>query len=49
MLLIVFNNFPRPSKAKYSHWIGIIIESEAVRAFKVISPSDGAQSIIMKS
>lgn len=32
-------------KAKYSHCTGIITESAAVRAFTVISPSDGEQSI----
>jgi hypothetical protein len=45
----VFNNLPRPSNAKYSHCIGIKTELEPVRAFKVISPRDGAQSIIIKS
>ena len=47
MILIVFNNFPRPSKAKYSHWIGTMIESETANAFKVKIPSEGAQSMII--
>ena len=47
MILIVFNNFPRPSSAKYSHWIGTIIESEAANAFRVKIPNDGAQSIMI--
>ena len=46
-LLIVLRSLPNPSKAKYSHWIGTITELAAVRAFKVISPNDGAQSINM--
>ena len=48
-LLIVFSNLPRPSRAKYSHWIGIITESEPVRALSVIRPNEGAQSINIKS
>ena len=38
-----------PSKARYSHWIGIITLSEATSAFKVRSPSAGGQSITMNS
>ena len=45
-LLIVFNNFPNPSSAKYSHWIGIIILSAAVNALRVSNPKEGAQSVI---
>lgn len=46
-ILMVFNNLPKPSKAKYSHWIGIITESAAVNALIVISPRLGAQSMMM--
>ena len=46
---MVFNNLPRPSKAKYSHCTGIITESDAVSAFTVIKPSDGEQSMKIKS
>ena len=45
MLLMVFNNLPKPSSAKYSHCIGIITESEAVNAFSVNRPNEGAQSM----
>ena len=47
MIFIVFKSFPRPSKAKYSHWIGTITESAAAKAFKVNIPNEGAQSIKM--
>ena len=43
----MFKSLTRPSNAKYSHCIGIITEYAAVNAFKVISPKEGAQSIIM--
>ena len=47
--VIVFNNLPKPSRAKYSHWTGTITESAAVRALTVIKPKEGEQSIIIKS
>ena len=46
---MVFNNLEIPSRAKYSHCTGIITESAAVNALTVISPSEGEQSISMKS
>ena len=47
MIFIVFKSFPKPSKAKYSHWIGTITESAAANAFRVNIPKEGAQSIMM--
>ena len=44
--IIVFNNCMIPSRAKNSHWTGIITEFDAVKAFVVINPNDGGQSII---
>ncbi|CAI8394651.1 MAG: Uncharacterised protein [Flavobacterium sp. SCGC AAA160-P02] len=46
---MVFNSFPRPSKAKYSHCMGMTTESAATNEFKVNNPREGAQSIIIKS
>jgi len=46
---MVFNNLPKPSSAKYSHCTGIITESAAVKEFTVINPSEGEQSMIIKS
>ena len=43
----VFNSCPKPSSAKYSHCTGINTLSEAVKAFNVIKPNDGGQSIKM--
>ena len=42
---MAFNSCVIPSSAKYSHWTGIITESDAVRALVVIIPSAGGQSI----
>ena len=46
---MVSKSLPKPSKAKYSHCTGIITESEATKEFTVTIPSDGEQSIIIKS
>ena len=46
---MVFISCVSPSKAKNSHCIGIITESAEVKAFTVSIPSDGGQSIKMKS
>ena len=43
----VLKSFPSPSRAKYSHYTGIITASAAVSAFNVMRPSDGEQSINM--
>ena len=47
LILIVFNSLPKPSKAKYSHCIGMITASDAVSALRVNSPREGAQSIMI--
>ena len=49
VILIVFSSLPSPSSAKYSHCTGISTLSEATSAFSVTSPSDGEQSIRIKS
>ena len=49
IILMVFSSFEIPSSAKYSHCTGMITESAAVSEFTVISPSEGEQSISMKS
>jgi len=41
----VSTSCPRPSRAKYSHWMGMISSSAAVRALIVSNPRDGGQSI----
>ena len=46
---MVLSNFPKPSKAKYSHCIGIITELDAASALRVSNPNDGAQSMMIKS
>ena len=48
-IFIVLSNFPKPSKAKYSHCTGMITESAADKALMVINPKDGEQSMMMKS
>ena len=45
---MVCNNLPIPSKAKYSLCTGIITELATVKAFKVIKPKDGEQSMKIK-
>ncbi|OLA93253.1 MAG: hypothetical protein BHW63_02390 [Mycoplasma sp. CAG:611_25_7] len=45
--LTAFKSCVIPSSAKYSHCTGIITESDAVKAFVVIIPSAGGQSIII--
>ncbi len=47
MILMVFSSFEMPSSAKYSHCTGMMTESAAVRAFTVMRPSDGEQSMSM--
>ena len=47
--IIVFISCIIPSSAKYSHCTGISTESAAARAFVVSIPSEGGQSINMKS
>ena len=49
IILMVLSSLPSPSRAKYSHCTGIITVSAAVSAFTVIRPSEGEQSIRMKS
>src|SRR5450759_2128975 len=48
-IFMVLSKYPNPSMAKYSHCRGTIKESAATRALTVIKPSDGGQSIIIKS
>ena len=38
MILMVFSNLPKPSKAKYSHCTGMMTESAAVKELMVIRP-----------
>jgi len=44
---MVFKSLPRPSRAKYSHCMGMITASAAVKAFRVHKPREGAQSIMI--
>src|SRR3569833_1808366 len=48
-IFMVFNNLPKPSRAKYSHCTGMITESAAVNELMVIKPNDGEQSMMIKS
>ena len=48
-ILMVFNNLPKPSNAKNSVCTGTTTLSAAVKALTVINPSDGEQSITIKS
>jgi len=47
--LTVLSSCASPSRAKNSHWMGMMTESEALSALMVIGPSAGGESIIMKS
>ena len=47
MILMVFSSLLIPSRAKNSHWTGMMTESAAVSEFTVIRPSDGEQSMSM--
>ena len=47
IILMVLSSLLIPSKAKYSHCTGIITEWAAVRAFTVMRPSEGEQSMRM--
>ena len=42
---MVASSWASPSSAKYSHWIGMSVESAAVSALTVSRPSDGGQSM----
>jgi len=44
-ILTISKSFESPLEAKYSDCKGIIISSEAVKAFKVKMPKEGEQSI----
>ena len=48
-LRIVYISCVSPSRAKYSHCIGISTPSALLSALTVRSPSDGGQSIIITS